>query len=199
MFPTIIIEIEDHQEQGYMKHIFISIVLLFSLTIFVQPVGVASVNQTVIPKWSYKTIAMEATKQRECLAKNIYFEARNEPFAGQFAVAMVTLNRVNDKQFPNSICDVVYQGLHYASGHPKRDRCQFSWYCDGRDDTVKNKRAYKQSDKIAFLAIESYNAIKTKGLDITEGARYYHTYEVNPRWSKTFPKVGRIGDHIFYK
>ena len=199
MFPTIIIEIEDHQEQGYMKHIFISIVLLFSLTIFVKPVGVASVNQTVIPKWSYKTIAMEATKQRECLAKNIYFEARNEPFAGQFAVAMVTLNRVNDKQFPNSICDVVYQGLHYASGHPKRDRCQFSWYCDGRDDTVKNKRAYKQSDKIAFLAIESYNAIKTKGLDITEGARYYHTYEVNPRWSKTFPKVGRIGDHIFYK
>ena len=199
MFPIIIIEIEDHQEQGYMKHIFISIVLLFSLTIFVKPVGVASVNQTVIPKWSYKTIAMEATKQRECLAKNIYFEARNEPFAGQFAVAMVTLNRVNDKQFPNSICDVVYQGLHYASGHPKRDRCQFSWYCDGRDDTVKNKRAYKQSDKIAFLAIESYNAIKTKGLDITEGARYYHTYEVNPRWSKTFPKVGRIGDHIFYK
>ena len=200
MFPTIIIEIEDHQEQGYMKHIFISIVLLFSLTIFVKPVGIgAGVNQNVVPKWSYKTIAMEATKQHECLAKNIYFEARNEPFAGQFAVAMVTLNRVYDKQFPNSICEVVYQGLHYASGHPKRDRCQFSWYCDGRDDTVKNKRAYKQSDKIAFLAIESYNAIKTKGLDITEGARYYHTYEVNPRWSKTFPKVGRIGDHIFYK
>ena len=64
MFPTIIIEIEDHGEQGYMKHIFISIVLLFSLTIFVQPVGVASVNQNVVPKWSYKTIAMEATKQR---------------------------------------------------------------------------------------------------------------------------------------
>ena len=141
MFPTIIIEIEGHQEQGYMKHIFISIVLLFSLTIFVQPVGVASVNQTVIPKLSYKTIAMEATKQHECLARNIYFEARNEPFAGQFAVAMVTLNRVYDKQFPNSICEVVYQGLHYSSGHPKRDRCQFSWYCDGKVDDVKNKRA----------------------------------------------------------
>ena len=68
MFTILIIEIEDHEEQGYMKHIFISIVLLFSLTIFVQPVGVASVNQTVIPKWSYKTIAMEATIQSECLA-----------------------------------------------------------------------------------------------------------------------------------
>ena len=199
MFPTIIIEIEGHQEQGYMKHIFISIVLLFSLTIFVQPVGVASVNQTVIPKWSYKTIAMEATKQHECLAKNIYFEARNEPFAGQFAVAMVTLNRVYDKQFPNSICEVVYQGLHYASGHPKRDRCQFSWYCDGKVDDVKNKRAYMESETIADLAMEQYKTLKSKGLDITEGARYYHTYEVSPKWSKTFPVVGRIGDHIFYR
>ena len=199
MFPIIIIEIEDHGEQGYMKHIFISIVLLFSLTIFAEPVGFASVNHDVTPKWTYNTIAMEATKQRECLARNIYFEARNEPFAGQFAVAMVTLNRVHDKQFPNTICDVVYQGLHWPSGHPKLNRCQFSWYCDGKNDDVRNKRAYRESDKIAFLAIESYNAIKTKGLDITEGARYYHTYAVSPRWSKTFPKVGRIGDHIFYR
>ena len=142
---------------------------------------------------------MEATKQRECLARNIYFEARNEPFAGQFAVAMVTLNRVHDKQFPNSICEVVYQGLHWPSGHPKLNRCQFSWYCDGKLDNVANKRAYRESDKIAFLAIESYNAIKTKGLDITEGARYYHTYAVSPRWSKVYPVVGRIGDHIFYR
>ena len=200
MFPTIIIEIEGHQEQGYMKHIFISIVLLFSLTIFVKPVGIgARVNQNVVPKWSYKTIAMEATKQHECLAKNIYFEARNEPFAGQFAVAMVTLNRVYDKQFPNSICEVVYQGLHYASGHPKRDRCQFSWYCDGKVDDVKNKRAYMESETIADLAMEQYKTLKSKGLDITEGARYYHTYEVSPKWSKTFPVVGRIGDHIFYR
>ena len=102
MFPIIIVEIEDHQEQGYMKYIFISIVLLFSLTIFAKPVGLASVNQKVSPKWTYKTIAMEATKQHECLARNIYFEARNEPFAGQFAVALVTLNRVYDENFPKS-------------------------------------------------------------------------------------------------
>ena len=200
MFPILIIEIEGHQEQGYMKNIFITIVLFFSLTIFVKPVGIgASVNQNVTPTWTYNTIAMEATKQHECLAKNIYFEARNEPFAGQFAVAMVTLNRVHDKQFPDKICDVVYQGLHYASGHPKRDRCQFSWYCDGKVDDVKNKKAYEKSEYIADLAIESYSAIKTKGLDITEGARFYHTFEVSPRWSKTFPVVGRIGDHIFYQ
>ena len=199
MFPSIIIEIEGHEEQGYMKTIFISIVLLFSLTIFVQPVGEASVNRTVVPKWTYESIAQEATKQHECLAKNIYFEARNEPFAGQFAVAMVTLNRVYDKNFPDKICEVVYQGLHYASGHPKRDRCQFSWYCDGKVDDVKNKKAYMNAENVADLALDSYKSIKAKGLDITEGARYYHTYEVSPRWSKVYPVVGRIGDHIFYK
>ena len=94
---------------------------------------------------------------------------------------------------------VITQGLHYASGHPKRDRCQFSWYCDGKVDDVKNKKAYMNAENVADLAIESYRAIKTKGLDITEGARYYHTYEVSPRWSKVYPVVGRIGDHIFYK
>ena len=201
MFPSIIIEIEDHKEQGYMKTIFISIVLLFSLTVFVQPVGVGAITATKNknPAWTYKTISQESTKQHECLAKNIYFEARNEPFAGQFAVAMVTLNRVHDKQFPNTLCNVVYEGLHYASGHPKRDRCQFSWYCDGKVDDVKNKKAYMNAENVADLAIESYSAIKRKGLDITEGARYYHTYEVSPRWSKVYPVVGRIGDHIFYK
>ena len=207
MFPILIIEIEGHEEQGYMKTIFISIVLLFSLMVFANPTGVTTVqaarvtnvNSKVTPKWTYKTIAMEATKQHECLAKNIYFEARNEPLAGQLAVAMVTLNRVKDKGFPNKICDVVYQGLHWASGHPKRDRCQFSWYCDGKLDDIANKRAYMKSEMVAELAIESYNALITKGLDITEGARYYHTYEVNPKWSKVYPKVGRIGGHIFYR
>ena len=134
-----------------------------------------------------------------CLALNMYWEAKNQSMIGQLAVGQVVMNRVEDSRFPNSVCEVVYQGLHWPSGHPKRDRCQFSWYCDGKVDNVANKRAYKESDKIAFLAIESYNAIKTKGLDITEGARYYHTYAVSPRWSKTFPKVGRIGDHIFYR
>jgi len=201
MFSNIIVKIEDLNEQGYMKTIFISIVLLFSLTVFVNPVGVGAITATKNknPAWTYKTISQEATKQHECLAKNIYFEARNEPFAGQFAVAMVTLNRVYDEKFPNTLCEVVYEGLHYASGHPKRDRCQFSWYCDGKVDDVKNKKAYMKAENIADLAIESYRAIKTKGLDLTEGARYYHTHDISPRWSKVYPVVGRIGDHIFYR
>ena len=73
-----------------------------------------------------------------CMAKNIFFEAAIESTAGKLAVAHVTLNRVDSKQFPNSVCEVVYEGPHYTASngtqYPVRDRCQFSWYCDGKGD-----------------------------------------------------------------
>ena len=183
-----------------MKKLFTAVVLIL---LFAFPLGSSQKslhNETNI--WTYKSyesVMADRKKQLTCLAKNIYFEARNEPFAGQFAVALVTLNRVNDAAFPDTICDVVYQGIHTADGFPKRDRCQFSWYCDGASDEVRNLKSYDKTQKIANLAMLQYSKIKSEGLDYTEGARYYHTYEISPRWSRTFPKVGRIGDHIFYR
>ncbi len=194
-----------------MKKLFICFVLLF---FFAFPLGSANTNKdklvmkhgqlkienVIIPNFSSLNLELEnRAKQVECLAKNIYFEARNEPFAGQFAVALVTLNRVKDTTFPDTICKVVYQGIHTVDGFPKRDRCQFSWYCDGASDEVRNLVAFNTTQKIANLAMLQYSKLKSEGLDYTEGAIYYHTYEINPRWSTSFPKVGRIGDHIFYR
>ena len=45
-----------------------------------------------------------------CLAKNMYFEARNQGLAGQLAVSLVVMNRVKDERFPNTICGVIEQG-----------------------------------------------------------------------------------------
>ena len=193
-----------------MKKLFTTVVLIL---LFVLPLGssqkslhdikvVDNINITKKNIWTYKSyesVMENRKKQLTCLAKNIYFEARNEPFAGQFAVALVTLNRVNDSAFPNTICKVVYQGIHTADGFPKRNRCQFSWYCDGNSDEVRNLKSYDKTQKIANLAMLQYSKMKSEGLDFTEGARYYHTYEISPRWSTSFPKVGRIGDHIFYR
>ena len=191
-----------------MKKLFTTVVLIL---LFALPLGSSQKslpyvssnddveNNNVWSYRSYETVLENRKKQLTCLATNIYFEARNEPFAGQFAVALVTLNRVNDTAFPDTICDVVYQGIHTSDGFPKRDRCQFSWYCDGASDEVRNPKAYKVTLKTANLAMLQYDKIKSEGLDYTEGARYYHTYEISPRWSKTYPKVGRIGDHIFYR
>ena len=87
-------------------------------------------NPRIGPILSWERIINQT--EIECMAKNIYFEAAIESTAGQLAVAQVTLNRVKSKHYPNTVCEVVYEGPHHASGHPKRDRCQFSWYCDGK-------------------------------------------------------------------
>ena len=67
-----------------------------------------------------------------CLAVAIYFEARSEPIAGQLAVAQVVLNRVADERYPDTVCEVIMEGPTYPSGHPVRDKCQFSFWCDGK-------------------------------------------------------------------
>ena len=111
-----------------MKKLFTTVVLIL---LFAFPLGSSQSSlhdgKKIWTYTSFESVLENRKKQLTCLAKNIYFEARNEPFAGQFAVALVTLNRVSDTTFPDTICKVVNQGIHTADGFPKRDRCQFSW------------------------------------------------------------------------
>ena len=75
-----------------------------------------------------------------CLAMAIYFEARGEPMVGQVAVAQVIMNRVYDHRYPNDVCDVVKQGYYYTWNEniPIRDKCQFSFWCDGKPEIINN-------------------------------------------------------------
>lgn len=135
---------------------------------------------------------------RFCLAQNIYFEAGNQPFIGRFAVANVTLNRVNDLQFPNTVCEVVYQAKAYKKSWtgnmiPKRGMCQFSWYCDGKVDEPKDSVTWIESIRIADMALQSAN------FDVTEGALWYHADYVYPYWADHLERVVTIENHIFYK
>ena len=91
-----------------------------------------------------------------CLALNIYWEARNQGIVGQLAVGQVVMNRVADKRYPDTTCKVVMQGPVYRSGYPVRHRCQFSWYCDGKSDKVKEHKAYNQAYFIAQVSIEGW-------------------------------------------
>ena len=132
----------------------------------------------------------------ECMAKNIYFEAAVESTAGQLAVAQVTLNRVKSHHYPNSVCEVVYQGPHTADGFPKRDRCQFSWYCDGKgDDPAINGHLWKTAHNLAKYVLKRRHDL----LDITDGATHYHaTYIDAPRWAHQKRVTTSIDQHIFY-
>ena len=89
----------------------------------------------------------------QCLAVNIYHEARDQGTAGKLAVSAVVLNRVNDKRFPNTVCEVVLQAHMKKSWKtglpiPIRNKCQFSWYCDGKSDKPKNTKVYNEISEL---------------------------------------------------
>lgn len=128
-------------------------------------------------------------KQLACLAKNIYYEAGSEPFEGKVAVAQVTMNRVESGQFPNDVCQTIYQkNIFY-----EKVVCQFSWYCD-RATTVKpiHKGNYEESMTAAKkVLLEGFR------LPSLEKALYFHGDYINPGWKRE--KVAKVGRHIFYK
>ena len=128
-------------------------------------------------------------KQLDCLAKNIYHEAKGEPFEGKVAVAQVTINRATSGQFPSDICKVVYQkNVVY-----EKVLCQFSWYCDQATAAKpKNTAAYKECQIVARqVLLEEFR------LPSLNKALYFHATHINPGWKKE--KVATIGNHVFYK
>ena len=123
-------------------------------------------------------------KELSCMAKNIYHEARSEPVEGQIAVAVVTINRVLHSDFPDSVCDVVYQRNTRV--------CQFSWVCEGKK-VIRDPVSYQRALDIARVVLKG-----EKYIDKLSNALYYHADYVRPRWGhKT--KVAKIGRHIFYE
>lgn len=131
-----------------------------------------------------------------CMAFNIYHEARNESMLGQIAVGQVVMNRVWDKRFPNSVCEVVKEAVTYkGTNKPVLHRCQFSWYCDGaKDDVNKDSKAWRYSLEYASIVLSGRIV-----LDITEGATHYHATYVRPAWARTKTRTTRIDRHIFYR
>ena len=131
---------------------------------------------------------------------NMYHEARDQGTAGKLAVSAVVLNRVNDSRFPNTICEVVKQGPPRKSwrdpdvSYPIKNKCQFSWYCDGKSDEIKDEKTYQKI--LDFASLILHNNIRF--VDITDCATHYHADYVKPDWAKTKTRTTEIGDHIFY-
>jgi len=131
----------------------------------------------------------EGGLQREidCLALNIYFEARWEPEEGRLAVAHVVLNRVRDGRWPDTPCRVVADGFPDAG-----PLCQFSWYCDGRSNLPDRDPQWRDAMRLAKLVYWG------RGSDPTNGALWYHADYVAPEWRLALRRGPQIGHHIFY-
>lgn len=132
--------------------------------------------------------ALDVEQQLNCMAMNIYREAAGEPFEGKVAVAQVTMNRVEHEDFPDSICDVVYEKNVFM----KRVVCQFSWYCSGSTRARPvNSAAYNDSYEIAKkVMLEDFR------LESVGDAVYFHSDSISPNWN--YQLVTKIGNHIFY-
>ena len=157
------------------------ILFLISSFIFVS----ASFSTDRLIDVRYEQLTKDAKKQIDCLADNIYHEAGYEPDQGKIAVALVTMNRVQDPRYPKDICSVVKQKVNYT--------CQFTWFCQDKY-TNRQKTAYEESRDIALHVYANYEKIK----DFTNGALFYHADYVNPHW-RGLERTTVIGRHIFYK
>lgn len=151
---------------------------------------------TITPTVYVSETANVSASDKQCLTEAIYFEARNQTFDGMMAVGNVILNRVASPDFPDSICGVVHQGP--LDGSPiTKNRCQFSYYCDGKSDKAP------RNDLIEIMAWDLSNIVGEVLLfddvnDNTKGSTYYHAYYVDPFWNDVYTQVAVVDSHQFY-
>ena len=116
---------------------------------------------------------------KDCLAKNIFYEAGVEDIKGKFAVAQVTINRLQQRKWGNSICSVVHA--------PK----QFSWTLRKHHEKPRGQ-AWEHSRAVAAAVLDGVRVAPL----LT--AHHYHADYVSPKWAKSVAKIQQVGRHIFY-
>ncbi len=121
------------------------------------------------------------SRELECLAVGIYFEAKSEPLVGQLAVGEVIANRANSKgRFPSSYCGVLFQ------------RSQFSFIRGKALPSVpRSSRQWQTAVAVAKIVDQD---LKDSAAD---KALFFHARRVSPGWK--LKRVASIGNHIFYR
>lgn len=117
----------------------------------------------------------------DCLARNVYYEARGEPSAGQYAVAEVTMNRKASRLYPKTVCDVVYQ------------KEAFSW----TELSVLEPPTGPAWVRAVQVAEDVYYQRRPRTLQ--PNVLHFHANYVRPDWSAEKRQVARIGKHLFYR
>lgn len=115
------------------------------------------------------------------LARIIEAEAGGESYQGKVAVGNVILNRVNSKDFPNTIYNVIFE---YYGNIP-----QFSPVADG---TIYNT----PSEESINAAKDALNGVRPVG----NSTYFFNPNKAAGTWIvKNKSYVSRIGEHVFYQ
>lgn len=163
------------------------------------PLPVSEVIYTPVEDMPVHEVVEVDERQLECMALNMYFEARNQDTTeAMAAVGYTVMNRVASSRYPNTICGVVYQGQRDSNGNYIRNRCQFSWVCDGKADVPNTRHpgeaeAWEKANEVALQVL-------TGAIDNPVGnATMYHATYVRPYWANSYSVVAQVEDHIFYE
>lgn len=120
------------------------------------------------------------SKQINCVAQAVYFEARGESKTVQRMVADVVINRAENPKFPDTPCEVVQQ---------RHDNvCQFSWNCHSH--VVTDVKAWDESKLVAEAAIDRKD-------DHTHGAMYFRTHKARFKGMKPLRVTRKSGKMVF--
>lgn len=111
----------------------------------------------------------------EWLARVISAEARGESLQGQIAVGAVVMNRVQDRRFPDSVYEVIFQSGQFTS--------------------VDNGSIYRTPTASAYRAAR----LALAGFDPTGGSVYFYNPRLVSRgnWIRSRPVIKTIGNHDF--
>ncbi len=123
-------------------------------------------------------------REVECLARNIYHEARGQSKEGQYAVAIVTKNRAESGKFPSTIEKVIKQPG------------QFSWYRGKKSEPIRETEAYAISKEIAKNVLEENGTLYQEVHRKLSGALYFCEKRVSIPGKRKV--TARIGNHKFY-
>jgi spore germination cell wall hydrolase CwlJ-like protein len=135
---------------------------------------------------SINTEVLFRKNELNCLTDAIYFEARNQSVKGMIAVGQVIMNRTHSGQFGKNVCEVVHQRVKRV--------CQFSYICKSKDyRVIDDPYSWDLATRVAHNTYHGYIS------DITNGATFYHSRRVKPKWRKNVEKTVTIKDHVFYR
>ena len=120
------------------------------------------------------------SRELECLAVGIYYEAKSESLDGQLAVGHVIANRAESGRFPKTYCGVLFQ------------RSQFS-FIRGRSlpSVPRGSRDWEEAVAIAKIVDSELHASPMGK------ALFFHARRVSPGWRLT--RLGTLGNHVFYR
>jgi len=174
--------------------------------------------QTLTKPWITFTVT---SRDEDCLAHNIYYEAGGEPEEGKAAVGIVTVNRVLNGNFGKTICQVVNQrtmfvrstvvptteyvqtGMFGGTRPVVKNQtvithvpiCQFAWVCAFVQIPKISNPAWEESQRVARALLDNgYADYREK----YAGALYFHSTGIKPVWTQNKSPIARIGGHVFY-